>query len=104
MFDQECDVFLIGRSCGREVFDCGQVDKSLGDETRVFVMFASLKVETEKGVGNFSAVNEFSIVFTDDITDLPPERKVEFAIDLVYEIVLISMVPYQMYAWELCEL
>jgi hypothetical protein len=41
-------------------------------------------------------VQEFPEVFLDDITDLPPEREVEFAIDLVPGTSHISIVPYRM--------
>jgi len=60
----------------------------------VFVMFASLKVESETGVGGLPVVNEFPDVFTEDIVDLPPERDVEFVIDLVHGTNLISTTPY----------
>jgi len=43
-------------------------------------------------------------VFPDDITDLPPEREVEFAIDLVSGTSPISIAPYRMSASELGEL
>jgi len=60
-----------------------QVKKSLDGEASVFIMFTSLKKSREKDVGDLSVVQEFPQVFPDDITDLPPEREVEFAIDLV---------------------
>jgi len=81
-----------------------QVKKSLGGEASVFMMFASLKESLVKGVGDLSVVQEFSEVLPDDITYLPPERKVEFAIDLVPGTSLISIAPYRMSASELGEL
>lgn len=60
----------------------------------MFVMFASLKVEGEPKVTNQSVVCEFPDVFRDDISDLPPERKVEFAIDLVLGTRHMSIEPY----------
>jgi len=60
-----------------------QVKRSSDGEASVFMMFASLKESREKGVGDLPVVQEFSEVFPDDNTDLPPEREVEFAIDLV---------------------
>jgi len=60
----------------------------------VFVMFASLTVESETGVGDLLVVNEFLDVFPEDIVDLPPERDVEFVIDLVHGTNLISTAPY----------
>jgi len=74
----------------------GQVKALLGEEAWVFVMFASLKVESEMKVGDFPVVNEFPYVFLNDVADLPPKREVEFVIDLVLETSLISMAPYRM--------
>jgi len=68
------------------------------------MMFASLKESSEKGVGDLPVVQEFPKVFPYDITDLPPEREVEFAIDLVPGTSPISIAPYQMSASELGEL
>ena len=68
------------------------------------MMFASLKESGEKGVGDLPIVQEFLEVFPDDIIDLPPEREVEFAIDLVPRTSPISIAPYWMFALELGEL
>jgi hypothetical protein len=76
----------------------------LGEEAQVFVMFASLKVESETRVGDFSVVNEFPDVFRNDIVDLPLEREVEFMIDLLSRTSPVSTTPYQMFASELGEL
>ncbi|KEH19767.1 hypothetical protein MTR_8g468050 [Medicago truncatula] len=78
-----------------------QVESYLDEEARVFVMFASLKVESETRVGDFSIVNEFLDVLSDYITDLPVEREVEFAIDLVPSTSPILTAPYRMSVSEL---
>ena len=78
--------------------------KSLDGEASVFMMFASLKESSEKGVGDLPVVQEFPEVFSEDITELPPEREVEFAIDLVPGTSHISIAPYQMSASELGDL
>jgi len=67
-------------------------------------MFALLKESSEKGVGDFPVVQVFPEVFWDDITELPPEREVEFAIDLVPGTSPILIAPYRMFASELGEL
>jgi len=81
-----------------------QVKKSLDGEASVFMTFPSLKESSEKRVGDLPIVQEFPEVFPDDITDLPLEREVEFAIDLVPGTSPISIAPYQMSASELGEL
>ncbi|MCI64640.1 cellular nucleic acid-binding protein, partial [Trifolium medium] len=64
-------------------------------------MFASLRVEEKNGVDALPVVREFVDVFPDDILDLPPEREVEFSIDIVPGTSPISMAPYLMSASEL---
>ena len=49
-------------------------------------------------------VKEFPDVFPDDITGLPPEREVEFNIDLIPRTEPISIPPYRMAPAELREL
>ncbi|MCI97787.1 cellular nucleic acid-binding protein, partial [Trifolium medium] len=46
-------------------------------------MFASLRVEEKAEVDMLPVVREFVDVFPEDILDLPPEREVEFSIDIV---------------------
>ena len=48
-------------------------------------------------------MQEFLEVFSNDITNLPPEREVEFAIDLMPGTSPISISPYRMPASELGE-
>ncbi|XP_050878547.1 uncharacterized protein LOC127082357 [Lathyrus oleraceus] len=55
-------------------------------------------------MGEFPIVHDFPEVFPDDVSDLPPEREVEFTIDLIHGTSLISMASYQMSPSELKEL
>ena len=64
-------------------------------------------VETEKEgtmVDEIRIVREFPDVFPDDIAGLPPEREVEFTIDLIPGTKPISIPPYRMAPAELREL
>jgi len=88
----------------RKFLTAEQVKKSLDGEANVFMMFASLKEISEKGVGELPVVQEFPEVFLDDITNLLSEREVEFAIDLVLGTSPILIAPYQMSTSELGEL
>ena len=49
-------------------------------------------------------MNEFPEVFLEDVSELPPEREVEFTIDLIPGTSMVSMAPYRMSASELAEL
>jgi hypothetical protein len=81
-----------------------QGEVSLDGEASVFMMFASLKESSEKGVSNLPVVKEFPDIFLKNITDVPPKREVKFTIDLVPGISPISITPYRMSASELGEL
>ena len=64
-------------------------------------------VEIEKEgilVDEILVVREFLDVFPDDIAGLPPEREVEFIIDLIPGTEPISIPPYRMALAELREL
>jgi len=86
---------------GGKFLTAEQVKKSLDGEACVFMMFASLKENSEKGIGEWPVVQEIPEVFQDDITELPLEREVEFAIDLVPGMSPISIASYRMFASEL---
>jgi hypothetical protein len=49
-------------------------------------------------------VQEFSDVFPDDLSEMPPERVIEFKIELQLGIAPIAKVPYKMSPVELKEL
>ncbi|WJX17749.1 hypothetical protein P8452_07626 [Trifolium repens] len=59
-----------------------EVRESLMEHGELFAMFASLKLKNEVGIKELPVVQEFSDVFPKDVSDMPPEREVEFTIDL----------------------
>ncbi|MCI55550.1 RNA-directed DNA polymerase (Reverse transcriptase), partial [Trifolium medium] len=61
-------------------------------------------MEEKNEVDALPVVREFVDVFPNDILDLPPEREVEFSIDIVPGSSPISMAPYRMSAAELKKL
>ena len=74
------------------------------DGVLMFSLLAFLSVENQAVIDGFPVVKEFSEVFPDEIPDLPPEREVEFSIDLVPGTKPVLMAPYRMSAFELAEL
>ncbi|MCI78341.1 enzymatic polyprotein-like, partial [Trifolium medium] len=52
------------------------------DHAELFAVFASLKLESKVKVEELLVVCEFPGVFSRDVSDVPPEREVEFTIDL----------------------
>ena len=55
-------------------------------------------------IDKFQVVCKFPEVFPDEIPDVPPEREVEFSIDLVLGTKPVSMAPYHMSTSKLAEL
>jgi len=67
---------------GGKFLTAEQVKKFLDGEASVFMMFASLKESSEKGIGDLLVVQEFPEVFLDDVTELPLER--EWSLQLIW--------------------
>lgn len=97
--------FLTPEEKGEDVFlSARQLRELMKDEAQVFVLLASLSIESHREIDELPVVREFSEVFLNDIPDVPPEREIEFVIDLVPGTILVSMAPYRMSASELAEL
>ena len=81
-----------------------QVDESGQDGSVLFALLAKLDLGEKKAMVELPIVCDFPEVFPEDVSDLPPEREVEFSIDLVPGASPVSMSPYRMSASELKEL
>lgn len=46
-------------------------------------------------------VSEFSNVFLDDLSDVPPKRKIDFDTDLLLDTKFISILLYRIAQWNL---
>ncbi|MCI85253.1 cellular nucleic acid-binding protein, partial [Trifolium medium] len=66
-----------------QLMNTKEVKESLKEHAKVFAMFASLKLESKVQMEELSVVCEFPDVFLGDVLDVPPEREVEFTIDLM---------------------
>ena len=74
------------------------------EEAQMFSLMALLSVDTQAIIEELQVVCEFPEVFPDGILDVPLERELEFAIDLVPGTRPVSMEPYRMSASEFSEL
>jgi hypothetical protein len=81
-----------------------EATRSLKEHAEMFMMFASLMIEGKSEVSQLPVVCEFPDVFPEDVSDLPPEREVEFSIEVMPGTNPISMAPYRMSASELEQL
>jgi len=77
-------------------FICAQ-DKS-------FYVMLTVASESDINPSDIPIVNEYLDVFPSDITSLPPEREIEFSIDLILGAEPVSIAPYRMSPLELKEL
>ncbi|XP_050877191.1 uncharacterized protein LOC127080950 [Lathyrus oleraceus] len=96
-FDKTVLFLELGESIDSRFMYVGQVEMSLKESSQLLLMFTSLRVEEEAMIIDLSVVCEFPDVFPNNISDLPQEREVEFAIDLVPGTRPVSMVSYRMY-------
>ena len=61
-------------------------------------------VKTRPSVSDISTVNDFPNVFPEELPGLPPQREIEFAIDVVPSSTPASITPYRMAPLELKQL
>ncbi|XP_020236324.1 uncharacterized protein LOC109815919 [Cajanus cajan] len=87
----------------KDYLTANQVKVSLQEDAQVYMLLASLNSESNVLVNEFPVVRDFSDVFSDDMSSLPPTREVQFSIDLVPGTRSISIAPYRMSPVELVE-
>ncbi|XP_054824762.1 uncharacterized protein LOC129322474 [Prosopis cineraria] len=73
-----------------------QAERLMQQGCMAYMVFFSMHGDYDGSIDKIGVVNEFLEVFTDDMSDLPPEREVEFTIDLIPGTEPISKAPYQM--------
>ena len=84
---------------------CTKVQKLLKKKNCVaWVVAVSEEVPSEVEISKISVVNEFLDVFPEELPELPPEREIEFMVDLIPGTEPISIPPYRMTPAELKEL
>ena len=65
---------------------------------------AAISIEEKLTIESVPVVKEYRDVFPEDLPGLPPEREIEFGIELVLGTLPISKTPYRMAPIELVEL
>ncbi|XP_027915037.1 uncharacterized protein LOC114174396 [Vigna unguiculata] len=87
-----------------ELISSQGVVKEIQRGAQSFIIFTRLEVEKEEEASIIPVVHEFKDVFPEEVPGLPPNREVEFSIDLVPGTGPVSMAPYRMAPAELVEL
>ena len=77
---------------------------NLKNELQGYLLLSSMESNEEVNLKNKVVVQNFPEVFPDDIPGLPPNREIEFSIDLIPGTGPISIAPYRMSPSELTEL
>ena len=65
-----------------------------GDRNQGYLLLSTSATEVDQKLDNIPVVREYPDVFPEDILEFPPEREIEFAIELVPGAGPISMMPY----------
>ncbi|XP_058726523.1 uncharacterized protein LOC131597879 [Vicia villosa] len=73
-------------------------------QEKSFLLVLTSDSKDKRSILEIPVVCEFSDVFPEDVTSLPPKREVEFSIDLVPGTAPVSTAPYRMSPAELREL
>ncbi|GAU33777.1 hypothetical protein TSUD_393390 [Trifolium subterraneum] len=81
-----------------------QLIQYLGAENKCFSIMFTMSSEASLSPSDIPIVREYLDVFPEEINSLPPEREIEFSIDLVPGSQPISVAPYRMSPLELREL
>ena len=81
-----------------------QLNHCLVEEAQGYLLVLSSNTEVKDDIATIPVACEFEDVFPKEITELPPKREVEFAIDLMPGVGPISKAPYRMSPLELSEL
>jgi len=76
----------------------------LMNKVQWYLLLSSMEIKEKVDLKNIAVVQNFPEVFPNDILGLPPNREIEFSIDLMLGVGPISMAPYRMSPSELAEL
>jgi hypothetical protein len=81
-----------------------QMIQYLSPSNKCFSIMFTINPEPSISLSDIPFVNEYTDVFPEDVMSIPPEREIEFSIDLVPGSQPISVAPYRMSPLELREL
>ncbi|XP_073056942.1 uncharacterized protein [Primulina eburnea] len=94
-----------GISFGTPYISCLKAQKMLSKGCQRFLAAVTdVNTEMTTKLNEIEVVRDFPYVFADDVPGLPPDREVEFVIDLVPGTAPISKAPYRMAPTEMKEL
>ncbi|KAA3483679.1 reverse transcriptase [Gossypium australe] len=100
------EVVMIGerRNYLSNVVSALKADKMVRKGCKAFLAFVSVLDTKEEGVSGVRTVRDFEDVFPEKLPGIPPDREVEFGIDLLPGTTPVSIAPYRTAPKELVEL
>ncbi|KAA3473691.1 DNA/RNA polymerases superfamily protein [Gossypium australe] len=102
--DNEVTVIGVRRDYLSNVMSALKAEKMVKKGCLAFLMFVSALDAKEAAVGEVRTMKEFVDVFPEELPGLPPDREVEFGIELLPGTAPVSIAPYRMAPKELVEL
>ncbi|KAA3460493.1 ATP-dependent zinc metalloprotease FtsH [Gossypium australe] len=102
--DEEIIVIGERRNYLSNVVSALKVDKMIRKGCKAFLTFVSALEAKEEGVSGVRTIRDFEDVFSEELPRIPPDREVEFGIDLLPGTAPVSIAPYRMAPKELVEL
>ncbi|KAA3470813.1 reverse transcriptase [Gossypium australe] len=103
---EDKEVIVIGerRDYLSHVISALKAERMVRKGCEAFLAFISGLDAKELPIGDVRMVKEFSDVFPEELSGLPPDREVEFGIELLSGTAPVSIAPYRMAPKELVEL
>ncbi|KAA3466328.1 DNA/RNA polymerases superfamily protein [Gossypium australe] len=100
------EVIVIGeqRDYLSTVISALRAEKLVRKGCEAFLAYVSTSDTKDLSARDVRTVNEFSDIFPEELPGLPPNREVEFGIELLQGTALVSVEPYRMAPKELVEL
>jgi hypothetical protein len=94
---------IVGRNQGFSLrfISSLQLQKSIHKGCKLYVILALNEKGVVGGLEHISVVREFADVFLEELPRMPPERELEFTIDLKLGTRPIARMPYRMLTSEL---
>nr|GEY27485.1 putative reverse transcriptase domain-containing protein [Tanacetum cinerariifolium] len=87
-----------------KVISCIKAIKYVEKGSQLFLAHVTEKEPKEKHLEDVSVIQDFSEVFPDYLSGLPPPRQVEFRIELVPSVAHVTRAPYRLAPFEMKEL
>ena len=100
------EVIFIGKRSNHlsNVISAAVARKMVRKRCEAYLAYVIDMVKARLGVSDIPTVSDFPDVFPEELPGLPPQREIEFAIDVVPRATPASITPYRMALLELKEL